>query len=465
MTTYTFPQGFLWGAAASGIQTEGTKNKIHDSIWDTWHRDNPERFFKEIGPAKVCETYDRYQEDVQLMKQVGFNSFRTSIQWSRLIKDLETGEPCQDAVAFYTAYFEEMIANGITPMVNLYHFDMPAVLQEQYGGFESKHVIGLFVKYAETAFKSFGHLIKHWITFNEPIVPVEGGYLYDFHYPCKKDGKLAVQVGFNITVAHAKAVLAFREMACEGHIGTVLNLTPSYTRDDREEDKQAAHYADLLFNRSFLDPMVLNYYPEELCQILKHHDLMPEVAAEEMAAIESAKVDFLGVNYYVPRRVKAREAEYDLSYFTPEYYFENYINPTGRFNPYRDNNEILPTAIYDIAQNIKDNYGNLPWFLAEIGIAMDEASEGEAQEDGVIDDSFRTSLMKEHLVQLHRAIDDGANCFGVHQWTFIDNWSWTNSFKRRYGFFRLDLETGQRIPKRHGQWFKSLAQSNSFTAD
>lgn len=203
MTTYTFPKDFFWGAAASGVQTEGTKNKVHDSIWDTWHRDQPERFYKEIGPAKVCETYDRYVEDVQLMKEVGFNSFRTSIQWSRLIADLETGEPCPDAVAFYTAYFEEMIAKGITPMVNLYHFDMPAALQEQYGGFESKHVIQLFVKYAQTAYKCFGHLVKHWITFNEPIVPVEGGYLYDFHYPCKKDAKLAVQVGFNITVSHA----------------------------------------------------------------------------------------------------------------------------------------------------------------------------------------------------------------------------------------------------------------------
>ncbi|GAM75404.1 beta-glucosidase [Vibrio ishigakensis] len=94
---------------------------------------------------------------------------------------------------------------------------------------------------------------------------------------------------------------------------------------------------------------------------------------------------------------------------------------------------------------------------------MDEESEGQAQEDGMIDDTFRTELMKEHLIQLHRAIEDGANCFGVHQWTFIDNWSWTNSFKRRYGFYRLDLATGNRIPKRHGRWFKDLAETNSFT--
>jgi len=463
MTKYIFPKDFKWGAAASGIQTEGITNKANDSIWDLWHKQSPERFYKEIGSSVVTDTYNRYEEDVQLMKKVGFNSFRTSIQWSRLIKNYETGEVCQDAVEFYNNYLDEMIENGIEPMMNLYHFDMPAELQEKFGGFESKEVVDLYVDYAVKAFKLFGNKVKYWITFNEPIVPVEGGYLYDFHYPCKKDGKLAVQVGYNIILAHAKAVKAFHELSIEGsQIGVVLNLTPSYTRDEREEDKKAAWYADLLFNRSFLDPMVKNEIPQELCAVLAEQNLTPDTTCEEIECITSAKIEFLGVNYYVPRRVKAREAEYQLDYFTPEVYFENYVNPEGRFNPYRDNNEILPTAIHDIAMNVKENYDNVPWFLAEIGIAMDEVSEGKPDENGMIDDTFRTELMKEHLIQLHRAIEDGANCFGVHQWTFIDNWSWTNSFKRRYGFYRLDLETGNRIPKKHGLWFKELATTGYF---
>lgn len=464
MTRYNFPAHFLWGAAASGIQTEGSINKANDSIWDLWYEQSPERFYKEIGSGVVCDTYRRYKEDVQLMKAAGMNSFRTSIQWSRLIKDFDTGEVCQDAARFYNAYFDEMIENGIEPMINLYHFDMPAYLQQQYGGFESKTVVDLFAQYAAIAFELFGHKVKKWVTFNEPIVPVEGGYLYDFHYPCKKDGKLAVQVGCNIILAHAKAVQAFRcTKSCDdSQIGIVLNITPSYTRSDKEEDIQAAWYADLLFNRSFLDPMVNNQIPEELCEIFRHHQITPSVSKTEIDLILSTKVDFLGVNYYVPRRVKAREQAYPLKHFTPEYYFENYLNPEGRFNPYRDNNEILPSAIYDIAMNVKDNYGNIPWFLAEIGIAMDEDSEGDAQADGYIDDSFRTELMKEHLVELHKAIEQGSNCFGVHQWTFIDNWSWINSFKRRYGLYRLNLETGERLPKKHLLWFKQLSEDNSF---
>ncbi|WP_105901675.1 glycoside hydrolase family 1 protein [Vibrio gangliei] len=468
MTTYQFPKDFMWGAAASGIQTEGSTNKANPSIWDLWFQQSPERFYREISSDVVCDTYHKYQDDVRLMKQVGMNSFRTSIQWTRLIKDFETGEVCPDAVDFYHRYFDEMIENGIEPMINLYHFDMPAELQETYGGFESKLVVEKFVQYAVKAFELFGHKIKYWITFNEPIVPVEGGYLYDFHYPCKRDGKLAVQVGYNTILAHAQAVHAYKQLqaqnkvAADGQIGVVLNLTPSYTRNDSEEDKKAAWYADLLFNRSFLDPMVKNEFPAELCDVLKAQNILPETSPEEIDEICSAKVDFLGVNYYVPRRVKAREAEYELDYFTPEVYFENYVNPEGRFNPFRDNNEILPVAIYDIAKNVQDNYGNLPWYIAEIGIAMDEESEGKADETGYIDDSFRTDLMKEHLVQLHRAMEEGSNCFGVHQWTFIDNWSWLNSFKRRYGFYRLDLETGNRIPKKHGLWFKQLSETGQF---
>lgn len=463
MTTYSFPEGFFWGAAASGPQTEGVTNKRHRSIWDSWFADSPERFYQHVGPEQVCDTYHRYKQDVALMKQTGFNSFRTSIQWSRLIADFETGEPCEDAVRFYHAYFDEMISNGIEPMVNLYHFDMPEALQTQYGGFESAHVTELFRLFARTAFRLFGHKVKYWTTFNEPIVPVEGGYLYDFHYPCKKDGRLAAQVAFNIMLSHAKAVQCFREMALPGEIGVVLNLTPTYTRSDSEEDKKAAWYADLLFNRSFLDPLVRHQFPKELCEILATNACLPSICAEDVALITSAHIDFLGVNYYVPRRVKARESEYALDYFTPEVYFENYVDPQGRFNPYRDNNEILPEAIYDIAQNIQQNYGNIKWYLAEIGIAMDVDSEGPVQADGLIDDRFRTALMEEHLIQLHRAIAEGANCFGVHQWTFIDNWSWINAFKRRYGFYRLDLATGERQMKRHGVWFRELARSNQFT--
>lgn len=458
---YKFPDGFFWGAATSGVQSEGSTNQINQSIWNYWFEKDSKRFSEGIGPDIVCDTYNRFKEDVSLMKEINFNSFRTSIQWARLIKNFETGEVCDDAVRFYNEYIDELLKNKIEPIINLYHFDMPIELQEKFGGFESKKVIDLFVLFAQKAFELFGDRVKYWTTFNEPIVPVEGGYLYDFHYPNKKDPKLATQVAYNIILAHAKVINLYKTMNFSGKIGVILNLTPSYARSNSEDDLKAAYMADLFFNRSFLDPMLNGYFPQDLCEILKEHHLTPEINKIELEEIKKSKVDFLGVNYYVPRRVKTKEKK-DEKFNNPEYYFDYYINPDGRFNPYRDNNEIYPIALYDIAKNIQENYGNIPWYLAEIGIAMDLKSEGDIKENGLIDDTFRTNLMKEHFIQLHKAIEEGSNCFGVHQWTFIDCWSWLNSFKRRYGFYRLDLETGERIKKKHGEWFAELAKNNYF---
>lgn len=455
-----FPKGFLWGSAASGVQTEGYNNKVHDSIWDAWFKKDPQRFYKQISSEVVSNSFVNYKADIQLMKDIGFNSFRTSIQWSRLIKDFKTGETDPVAVSFYNDYIDEMISNGIEPIMGLYHFDMPYELQEIYGGFESKEVVDYYVIYAKKAFELFGDRVKKFVTFNEPIVPVEGGYLYDFHYPNKNDMKLALQVGYNTILAHAQAVSAYRSLNLSGEIGVVLNLTPSYTEDDSEENKYAAYMADLIFNRSFLDPMVLGVFPNDLVSEIGKYNMLPEYTKEELDIIEENGIDFLGVNYYVPRRVRKPSNEFKLYEFSPERYFENYVDPSKRLNPYRDNNEIHPEALYDIAQNINKNYNNIPWYVSEIGIAMDLNSEG-APVAGIIDDSYRIGLLEEHLAELHRAIEEGSSCFGIHTWTFIDNWSWINSFKRRYGFYRLDLDSGERILKKSGLWFKTLTETNT----
>lgn len=458
---YKFPEGFLWGAATSGIQTEGNKDKANESIWDLWYEKQPERFALDIGPELVCDTYSKYEEDVDLMEKISLNSVRTSIQWSRLIVDFEEVTVDEKAVEFYKDYFAKMRKQGVEPIVNLFHFDMPRQLQEQYGGFESKHVATLFAKYAAKAFELFKDEVKYFTTFNEPIVPVEGGYFYDFHYPCKQDAKMGIQVGFNTLLAHSLAVKAYKEGNYDGEIGVILNLTPSYPRSESAEDLQAANFADLFFNRSFLDPIVKGEFPSELTDIFKQFNVMPEYTSEELSLIKDEAIDFLGVNYYVPRRVKAKDYSQLTTFTKPEDFFDYHVNEEGRFNKYRDNNEIWPVSVYDIATNIRENYGNIKWYLAEIGIAMDLASEGEPV-NGVINDQFRTELLKEHLIQLHKGIEEGSNCFGVHMWTFIDCWSWCNSFVRRYGFYRLDLETNERIIKSNALWFKELSENNYF---
>ncbi len=457
---YQFSDDFLWGASSSGVQSEGITDKANQSVWEYWFEHEPDLFYNQLSNFVACDTYNRYEEDVKLMTDINMNSFRTSIQWSRLIKDLETGEVDPIAVEFYTNYFKAMKDAGIHLVMNLYHFDMPAELELKYGGFLDLKVVDLYADYAKKCFDLFDEYIDMWSTFNEPIVPVEGCYLYGFHYPAKHDPKKAIQLAYNTLLAHSKAVKVYHEGDYQHEIGSILNLTPVYPASESSEDVVAANAADAIFNRSFVDPMIKGEFNQTLNTILKEQDLMPEYTKEHNEIILNNKVDFIGLNYYVPRRAKA-PGERKTKLWMPEWHFDHYTNENGRFNPHRDNNEIYPTAVYDIAKDIQNNYGNIKWYLAEIGISMTNELDLK-DENNIIDDSFRTALFKEHMIELHRAISEGSNCVGVHQWTFIDNWSWLNSHKRRYGFYHLDLDTRDRYVKKHALWFKEMVENGGF---
>ena len=188
---YKFPKDFWWGSATSGPQSEGRFNKLHRSVFDYWYDIEPKAFFNEVGPNVASNFYNSYKEDLAMIKEIGLNSFRTSIQWTRLIKDFETAEPDEDGVRFYNAVIDECVKNDLKLVINLHHFDLPVELYDKYGGWESKKVVDLYVKFAKKAFELFGDRVKYWTTFNEPMVVVEGEYLYKFHYPNISDGKKA----------------------------------------------------------------------------------------------------------------------------------------------------------------------------------------------------------------------------------------------------------------------------------
>ena len=455
-----FPKDFWWGSATSGPQSEGDFNKPHKSVFDYWFEIEPEIFFDGVGPKVASNFYNSYKEDIAMLKEIGLNSFRTSIQWTRLIKNLETGEPDADAIRFYNGVIDECIKNKIIPVINLHHFDLPVELYDKYGGWESKHVVELFVKFAETAFKLFGDRVHNWTTFNEPIVVVEGQYLYEFHYPKVIDGKKAVQAMFNINLASAKAVRKYKELKQDGAIGIVLNLTPSYPRSESDQDIEASKFADNFFNNSFLDPAIKGVFPEGLTSILERAGVMWDATDEEMEIIKENIIDFLGVNYYQPRRVKARCEKLEVNTWMPDLYFENYEMPNRRMNPYRGW-EIYPESMYDISINIRDNYDNIPWFISENGMGV----EGESRyinESGIVEDDYRIDFFKEHLEFLHKGIEEGSNCFGFHSWTPIDCWSWCNAYKNRYGYISVDLETQKKTIKKSGRWIKEVSDNNGF---
>ena len=457
----TFPKGFYFGSATSAPQSEGAHGIEHKApdIWDLWFEQEPYKFHGQVGPQDASTFFEHFESDIDLLRETGQNSFRTSISWSRLLPDPE-GEPNPEAVEFYRAAFTRMREVGVEPFVNLFHFDLPASLQER-GGWESREVVALYERYAQTAFALFGDIVKRWYTFNEPIVHVECGYLQQYHYPCKVDPKASVQVAYHTALASALAIRDFHEIVPDGKIGIVLNLTPAYPRSDNPADLKAAHIAELFANKSFLDPAVKGIYDPELIDIIREHGLMPHVEADDLAVIREYTVDYLGVNYYQPLRVCARASlPNPEAPFMPTYYYDVYEMPGRRMNPYRGW-EIYPKALYDIAINIRDNYGNIEWIVSENGMGV-EGEEAYRGPDGTIQDDYRIDFIKEHLTWLSRGIAEGSRCIGYHLWTFIDCWSWLNAYKNRYGLVELDLDTQERRIKKSGRWYRELAQNNGF---
>lgn len=460
----TFPKDFWWGAATSGPQSEGRFQKKHANMFDHWYDIEPEVFYDRVGPDIASNFYNSYREDIALMKQTGLNSLRTSIQWTRLIKDLETNEVDPVGVAFYNNVIDEFLSQNIRPIFNLHHFDLPVELYHKYGGWESKKVVDLFVGFAEQCFALFGDRVKDWVTHNEPMVVVDGEYLFQFHYPKLVDGKKAVQVAYNLNLASAKVMAKFREMGqpqAGGRIGTVLNLTPTYAASDAEADQEAARIAELWNNKMFLDPAIKGEFPVELLELLTKDGVLWQSTADELALIKENTVDFIGVNFYHPNRVKTPDiAPNSVGAWMPDRYYDAYQMPGRRMNIDKGW-EIYPKAVYDIAINIRDNYGNLPWFVSENGMGVSR-EERFMDEKGQILDDYRIEFIKEHLQWLHKGIEEGSNCFGYHLWTPIDCWSWSNAYRNRYGLIANDIHTQIKTIKKSGEWFKTLAENNGF---
>ncbi|MDU1629323.1 MAG: glycoside hydrolase family 1 protein [Lactococcus cremoris] len=462
MIELKFPKDFWLGAATSGPQLEGRFNKKHANIFDYDFEKFPEHFWHGIGPDVASNFYNDFREDIRLMKKAGLNSVRTSIQWSRLIDDLEEGTVNPEAVEFYNAVIDEFLSNGIRPIINLHHFDLPVELLHKYGGWANKQVISFYVKYAEQCFRLFGDRVSDWFTHNEPMVVVEGGYLYQFHYPDLVDGKLAVQVAYNLQLASSLAIQKYREVNqnSDGKIGIILNLSPNYPASQDKEDIAAAHFADLWQNRLFMDASVKGKFPNELVEILTKDGVLWNSTLEELETIKNNKVDMFGVNFYHPNR--AQRPHYSPDSLTvdwlPNKYFDDYKMVGARMNVDKGW-EIYPQTLYNIAKNIQKNYGNIPWFVSECGIGVSN-EDRYLNRDGLIEDDYRIQFVQEHLYWLHKAIDEGANCYGFHLWTPIDCFSWRNSYRNRYGLISVNIHTQKKCLKKSAYFFKNLAEKS-----
>lgn len=465
MSFLKFPKNFLWGGALSAVQIESTDTlKGAKTNWDLLYQKDPKSFYNSIGPGRTCDHLKHYKEDLKLFASIGANSFRTGLMWSRLFP--QKGVLDQKAVAFYHDYLDEAIKNKLNISITLNHFDLPdwAILE---GGYESSEIIEEFIKYADFIMDEYGNKIDMLFSFNEPMVPIVHGYLNTLHMPAVYNPQRAIQSAYGTILAHAKVANLFYSkyaLKIRAKFGIILNIMPSIALDGINasvEDKKAAYNADLLLNDSMFDAMVLGKFNPDLISILKTEKLIPKYSKEELEIIKKSKVDIIGINYYHPSRVKAPQK--NASDFDKKY-FQFYNWDKARKNIFRGW-EILPKSIYDIAMLIKNKYNNIPFFISENGMGVQNEEIYRDSKTKIINDTYRIAYIQEHLEWIHKAIQDGANCFGYHMWAMMDNWSFKNAFKNRYGFIEIDLETMERRVKKSALWLKKTASENGFDSN
>lgn len=453
------PEDFFIGGAMSGPQTEGAwriDGKL-ENLWDTWSNKRINDFYNKVGSYVGNNFYECYDDDIKLMKDFGLDSYRTSIQWSRLLDKNENINP--KGAEFYHKQIESAKKHDIDLFMNLYHFDMPTYLFER-GGWENREVVEAYARYAAKAFREFGKDIKYWFTFNEPIVEPDMRYRHGFWYPFIKDAKRGMQVQYHIALAHALAVREFKKAKEEGYIrpdakiGLINCFTPPYTKENPSEgDLEAVRMEDGIANRFWLDLVTEGKLPEDVLKTLKENDLAPEMRPGDEEILKEGIVDWLGFNYYHPTRVQAPLSEYDENGYKK--FSDEYVWPEAKINPWRGW-EIYPKGIYDFGMKLKNDYPDLEFFVSENGMGVEHEHKYK-NEDEQIQDDYRIEFTTDHLKWILKSIEEGANCKGYHTWGYIDCWSWNNAFKNRYGMVEVDLMNNyKRRPKKSAYWMKGL---------
>jgi beta-glucosidase len=424
-----FPNGFLWGAATAACQIEGAplEDGKGPSIWDTFSHEPGRTWHGDTGDI-ACDSYHRSGEDLDLLAELGVGAYRFSLSWPRIQPD-GRGAVNQAGIDYYRRLAEGLRERGITPVVTLYHWDLPQPLQDK-GGWAARDIGEIFADFAAIAGRSLGDLVERWITINEPLIVANLGYREGLHAPGITDPAQAAAATHHVLLAHGLAVTALRA-ACPAppQAGITLNLAPMYPATP--EAARAASVRDAEENGVFLEPLLRGSYPS-----LLPADRTPADVRDGDFDVIRTPIDFLGVNYYMPHFVDAAGLD---------------ISPEGM--PVTAMDWLVhPDGLYDLLIRLRDEAPGLPLYITENGAACHDYVTPE----GTVDDYERIDYLDGHLRASLRAIADGADLRGYFAWSLMDNFEWAMGYSRRFGLVFTDLGTQRRIIKRSGHWYADV---------
>jgi len=432
-----FPAHFKWGVATSSFQIEGA----HDSdgkgpsIWDTFCTVQGKIADGSNGHV-ACEHYWRWQEDVELISQLGVNAYRFSISWPRLQPDGQ-GAWNEAGFAFYDKLITALAQRGIELHLTLNHWDMPQALQDQ-GGWANRDMCAHFTRYATEVARRFGDRVHSICTHNEPWVIAILGYEQGIFAPGIQSRTQAMQAVHHLLLSHGMALQSMRSAGVKTPMGIVLNLSPIYPASDDPQDVAKAHLDDGLILRFYMDALFKGFYPADVIAHLGAD--APQVLPGDMATIAQPN-DFLGVNYYT-RNFSSSGNPWDVASTGNE------VTDMGW--------EVYPQGLTELLCRLHADYQPASLWVTENGAAFKDQCV-----EGVVDDKQRLAYIRDHIAATHDAMVQGVPVGAYFAWSLMDNFEWASGYAKRFGLVHVDFENQKRTLKNSALWYQQFLSENA----
>ncbi|NOK61390.1 MAG: beta-glucosidase [Chloroflexi bacterium AL-W] len=453
MSRLLFPDTFKWGAATSAYQIEGAWNEDGrgPSIWDYFTR-KPGCIEDGSSGDIACDHYHRWQDDIALMKDLGLQTYRFSIAWSRIMPDGRNSIN-QAGLDFYSRLVDMLLEQNIQPFATLYHWDLPQALQDT-GGWPDRSTAEAFVTYADIVSRHLGDRVKQWITHNEPWCISFLGYQKGSKAPGMQDWTAALAASHHVLLSHGWAVPVIRQNSPQAEVGITLNFNPAVPASPSVADRDAARQHDGYFNRWFLDPLYGRQYPADMITTYTEADYLPTdhipfIQDGDFSAI-AVPTDFLGVNYY--NRIIVRDESLPEQQNLPR---TNFLAPKDEWTDMGW--EVYPQGLYELLMRLHFEYQPGKLYITENGASYGDAPNGDKQ----IHDLRRTNYLRNHFIAAHQAIESGVPLAGYFVWSLMDNFEWEQGYTQRFGIVWVDYTTQERILKNSAIWYRNVITTNT----
>lgn len=440
-----FPKNFIWGVACAAYQCEGAWNEDGKgpNIWDDFCHDPTYQHIKNRDTGDVaCDCFHRYKEDVALMKAHNIQAYRFSVSWARIIPDGD-GEINPKGLEYYSVLVDELLKNGIEPMITLYHWDLPSALQHK-GGWLNRDIVKTFERYASIIAAEFKGRVKWYMTLNEPQCICDLGHGSGVHAPGLKLSELDMaRIYHNLCLSHSAAYHAIKAVNADAVVGVAVCGRQVYPQSLTPENIEAAYRENFNLTHNwtgttniFLDPLCLKRYDESAPEVVRQ--FAATIDPTDWDLMESP--DFIGINIYEGDMVDENQ---------------NYVPLYPGFPRTGIKWKVSPQVLRWCTQFANRRYGK-PVMITENGVSCND----RIYLDGQVHDAERIDFLNRYLLELEKGIEDGADVLGYLQWSFMDNFEWAEGYNERFGIIYVDYPTCTRIPKDSAKWYAEVIATN-----